>query len=153
MISEIEKQLARIKAQIEAEKQVHDVWTKYMDCDIKTKVIHQAIGMVRGLEVAKESLEYILKQEPEQMTTDEWLLHDQKMKRIAGQVDNRGGIVRQMDYDGEIFIQDVLNYHFPNWVTFAIDRETGILYVNHEQQGKYEMYKGMYLDNEMAGKR
>lgn len=96
LISEIEKQLARIKAQIETKKRIHDAWTKYVDCDIKTKVIHQSIGVIRGLEIAKESLEYILAQQTnDQMSTDEWLLHDQKMKSIVDQIDTRGGMVKQ----------------------------------------------------------
>jgi hypothetical protein len=98
LIQEIKKQLERINAQIETEKRIHAVWSTYADCTIKTAVIHQSIGLIRGLEIAKESLEYTLKQaEPEpQMElfpTDEWMAHDMRMKQIAGQIDIRGGMV------------------------------------------------------------
>jgi hypothetical protein len=94
MIKEINKQLDRINAQIETERRIHESWTKYVDCDIKTKVIHQSIGVIRGLEIAKESLEYIIaQQQNDQMSTDEWLIHHNNMKKIADQVDHRGGMV------------------------------------------------------------
>lgn len=75
LISEIEKQLERIKNQIESERRIHEAWTKYADCPIKTAVINQCIGVVRGLEVAKESLEFILAQDiNNQMSADEWFI-------------------------------------------------------------------------------
>ena len=70
LVEEIKNQLKRIEAQIETEKRIHQVWTNYKDCEMKKQVINQSIGVVRGLEVAKESLEYLLGGEPEQMTID-----------------------------------------------------------------------------------
>lgn len=71
-----------------------------MDCDIKTKVLHQSIGVIRGLEIAKESLNDILEsiqRTNEQMTTDEWLLRDQQIKRQIEQIDTRGGLAQYID--------------------------------------------------------
>jgi hypothetical protein len=87
LILEINKQLKRITDQIETEKRIHEVWTRYKDCDMKTQVIHQSIGVIRGLEIAKESLEYILAQEiTDQLSIDEY--------HIADQIDYRGGLVK-----------------------------------------------------------
>jgi hypothetical protein len=83
LISEIKKQIQLIKTQIEAEQKIHAIYTNYKDCPMKTAVIHQSIGVVRGLEIAKESLEYVLEQQKEkeyQMSTDEWMAMEQRMK-------------------------------------------------------------------------
>jgi hypothetical protein len=107
MRKEIKKQIERIDAQIEAEKKVHQTWSNYKDCTIKTAIINQSIGVVRGLEVAKESLEYLLeKSDPmkDQMTTDEWLIHEQNLKGIKDSgIDYRGGLITVInsgDIDG-----------------------------------------------------
>lgn len=102
LISEIKKQLERIDAQIETEKRIHEAWTRYVDCPMKTAVIHQSIGVIRGLEIAKEAMEYIIRQEEanaNQMSMfppDEWMIREEEMKKIANQIDNRGGMVRQI---------------------------------------------------------
>jgi hypothetical protein len=85
LISEIKNQIKQIEIQIEAEQKIHAIYTKYKDCPMKTAVIHQSIGVVRGLEIAKESLEYILNQQKTteyQMTTDEWMMMEERMKGI-----------------------------------------------------------------------
>ena len=72
-MDEIQKQIERINVQIESERRIAESWKRFVDCDIKTAVIHQAIGVIRGLETAKEALEYIMKQqEKEQLSLDEY---------------------------------------------------------------------------------
>lgn len=62
MIKEIKAQISRIEQQIAAEQAVYKSMKKYTDSEIKTVVINQQIGVVRGLEVAKESLNFLLEQ-------------------------------------------------------------------------------------------
>jgi hypothetical protein len=147
LISEVKKQLKRIEAQIETEKRIHDAWTKYVDCEIKTVVIHQSIGVIRGLEIAKESLEYILNHaDPmkDQMTTDEWLLHDQKMKRIAEQVDNRGGMVKPPKY-GQVNIPPIQGNIFAPVTGDPLAPQFGFPGMTKEEMEKR-------LDDGMAGR-
>jgi hypothetical protein len=102
LISEIEIQIERINVQIEAEKRIHEVWSRYVDCAMKTAVTNQSIGIIRGLEIAKEAMEYIIRQEKakgnqlELFPADEWMIREQEMKKIANQIDNRGGMVRDL---------------------------------------------------------
>jgi hypothetical protein len=95
-VEEIQRQLDRIEEQIKSIQKVHATWTKYKECEMKTAVIHQSIGMIHGLEAAKESLEYIRDQQQppnEQLTTDEWLIDHENRKRIMEQIDIRGGMI------------------------------------------------------------
>jgi hypothetical protein len=86
LISEIKAEIKRINKQIEIETELNKTMAKYKDCPLKTMVIHQTVGSVRALEFAKKSLERLEElADPlkNQLTTDEWLLNDQRMKEIA----------------------------------------------------------------------
>lgn len=85
-IQRIEQELTEINNHIEAEKKLLNATQNYRDCELKTMVVHQCQGAIRGLEVGREKLLFIR----ELLQTNE-----------AGQttiedfgIDNRGGLVR-----------------------------------------------------------
>lgn len=78
MKKEIQTQIDRIERQIAAEQVVYKSMKQYTDSEMKTVVINQQIGVVRGLEVAKESLNYLLERADNrqlqlEMPADEWM--------------------------------------------------------------------------------
>ena len=84
--SEILKQIAKIDEQIKAEIHLYEAMRNYKDCDLKAKVMQQATGVVRGLEIGKEALEYVLAQQANdqmQMWGDEWLTYENQAKAAA----------------------------------------------------------------------
>lgn len=60
MEHEIEVRLKAIGEQIETEKQLLHVMTLYRDCEMKTIVVNQCHGAIRGMKVTKEYLETLL---------------------------------------------------------------------------------------------
>lgn len=96
MLEELKKQIERMENQLESEKMVVKAWESYTESALKTIVLNQAHGVIRGLEVGLESLEYVLdRAEPKnvQMTTENWLENDSRIKEIIKQIDTRGGMV------------------------------------------------------------
>lgn len=70
----IDDQIVRIKRQIESEKRVYEVWKTYKPGAFRDAVLNQALGVVKGLEVGLESLEYLQGDSgAEQLTTEEWM--------------------------------------------------------------------------------
>lgn len=94
--SEIRSQIQRLNKRIASETEVYNAWKAMKECDIRTAVLHQVVGTIRGLEAGKEALEYLSKTHTEQqMSADEWLIWDQRKKITADQIDYRGGLVIQ----------------------------------------------------------
>lgn len=96
LILEIQSKLFYINQEIEKEQALKDSVKHYKDCDLKTMIVHQTTAAIRTWEAAKEMLVEIITAEEErtiQMSGDEWLQHENKMKKIAAQVDVRGGMV------------------------------------------------------------
>lgn len=61
MIQKFQDELKRIDDHIDEQKALVERMKKYKDCDVKQVIIHESIGMIRGLEMAKESLKRIKK--------------------------------------------------------------------------------------------
>lgn len=82
MNQEIEIRINAIEEQIRLEKRVLDTMTAYRDCEMKTIVVNQCHGAIRGMKVAKEYLEDLLESDKREPN-----LFDHG-------IDYRGGLIR-----------------------------------------------------------